>query len=656
MVHPILSALGLGAGRVLFRLLACLSALSTADALGEEVTTLEPVVVTGTAHPTQLHHVTQSITILEETQFSAWQPNRIATLLQSVPGLYIDEMGTRGSISSLYIRGADPNFTLILLDGIPLNDSTNQRGGSVDLSTLPIERIERVEMVRGPLSAIYGAEGMAGAVNFITRAPHDEPRIRLLGEGGRFEAFRGILQASERFGPLETQLSLAHSRNGEQVEQDRFSLNSIGWNASLETALEYDIHLTGQFSDSTTRNFPEGSGGSQLAVIRSTEKRTTQELTSGLSLGFLHHAEWHSQFLINFLRSTQTISTPGILSPAMTVQLPRGTFDTTFHRLQGRHIETWTMNPQWTLSGGGQLTYERGKRSGTQDLSSFGGSSNTPSDFSLDRVLGGVFSELTWSPIEEVVFNAGARLDLSQGFKPRFSPRIGAKYRIRPWLTLRGGYGKGFKLPSLASLGDPQIGNPALEPETSTSWDVGISVETVNHVVSASVEYFHNQYHHLIDLDPDLLNQGIFRLNNLQQTTTKGVEFSLGLSPIPQFSFHGTATYLHTNISETGEPLRNRPTWRGTGNLTYQLTSAFQMTGRALYVGSRQDFQVPTNTTSLGSYTRLDMILSYRPTPSWNGYVALENLTNNSYEEYRGFPAPPISFRIGIDYRFSSSN
>ena len=141
MVQPIPSALGLGVGRVLFRFLACLSALPTADARGEDVTTLEPVIVTGTAHPTQLHHVTQSITILEETQFSAWRPNRIATLLQSVPGLYIDEMGTRGSISSLYIRGADPNFTLILLDGIPLNDSTNQRGGSVDLSTLPIERI-----------------------------------------------------------------------------------------------------------------------------------------------------------------------------------------------------------------------------------------------------------------------------------------------------------------------------------------------------------------------------------------------------------------------------------------------------------------------------------------------------------------------------------
>ncbi|MGD9852293.1 MAG: TonB-dependent receptor plug domain-containing protein [Nitrospirales bacterium] len=646
---------GPGMGRVLLSLLACVSPFTPDQTLGSEVTTLEPVVVTGTAQPTQLHQVTQSITILEEKQFSSWQPNRPTTLLQSIPGIHIDETGTRGGISSLYIRGADPNFTLILLDGIPLNDSTNQRGGSVDLSTLPIERIERVELIRGPLSAIYGSEGMAGAVNFITRSPQPEQKIRVLGEGGRFAAFRGTLQASDRLGPLVAQLSLAHSRNGEQVEKDRFSLTSIGWNINVENASDWDMHLTGQFSDSTTRNFPEGSGGSRLAVIRSTEHRQTQELSTGLVLAATHYNYWHHQFQMNFLRRSQSISTPGILSPASIFQVPPAEFNTLFHRLQGRLIETWDVNSQWRFSGGGQLTYEHGERSGTQDLSSFGGSSETASDFSLDRVLGGMFGELTWSPTDTLVFNGGIRLDLPQGFAQRLNPRVGASYRLQPWLTLRGGYGTGYKLPSLASLGDPQIGNPTLEPETSTAWDIGFQVESLNQTISASLEYFHNQYHDLIDLDPSLLNQGIFQLSNLQRVTTKGVELSVDLTPTNRLSFNGTATFLQTQISETNERLRNRPTWRGTGSVTCQLTSDFMVTGRVIYVGSRRDFQVPTQIITVGAYTRFDLTLAYRPSSSWNGYMVIENLTNNSYEEFRGYPAPPLTFRLGIDFQLPTS-
>lgn len=639
--------------RILLALLACMDFTVPTHAREPEITTLEPVVVTGTAHPTQLHQVTQSITILEEKQFSSWQPNRAATLLQSIRGIHLDETGTRGGISSLYIRGADPNFTLILLDGIPLNDSTNQRGGSVDLSTLPIERIERVELIRGPLSAIYGSEGMAGAINFITHSPPSERNVRILGEGGRFEAFRGILQAGDRVGPLNAQISLAHSRNGEQVEQDRFSLNSIGWKVEVDTPPDWDLSLTGQFSDSNTRIFPEGSGGAQLAVIRSTEHRHTKELSTGLTLSGIHHQHWHHQLQLNFLRRSQSISTPGILSPSLVFHVPPANFENLFHRLQGRLIETWDMDSRWRFSGGGQLIYEQGEREGTQDLSSFGGSSETASTFDLDRFIGGIFGELIWSPTDPLVVNGGMRLDLPQEFSPRLSPRVGASYRLLPWLMVRGGYGKGFKLPSLASLGDPQIGNPTLEPETSTAWDVGIQLQSPDQTFSASVEYFHNRYHDLIDLDPALLNQGIFQLSNLQRVTTKGVELSLGLTPDPKLSLNGTATFLHTNIEETNERLRNRPTWRGSGSLTYQPAPGLMINGRVVYVGSRRDFQIPTQTTTVGAYTRFDLTLTYRPSRSWNTYVVIENLTDASYEEFRGFPAPSLTVRGGIDVRFS---
>ncbi len=229
-------------------LLASFSGLSMVlpnpvQAEDSSVTTLDTMIVTGSAQPTQAHQSTQSVTILNAEQFAPLQPNRVSTMLQQVPGLHTDEMSGRSGISSLYLRGADPNFTLIMLDGIPMNDSTNQRGGSVDLSTIPIDRIDRVEIVRGPLSAFYGSEAMAGAINFITKSASTAPSLRLLGEGGRFDYLKRLFQTGGSVGPLSTNISISHTQNGEQIEKDSFLMDSAGWNFSIQTDHNFDIQM-----------------------------------------------------------------------------------------------------------------------------------------------------------------------------------------------------------------------------------------------------------------------------------------------------------------------------------------------------------------------------------------------------------------------------
>ena len=614
---------------------------------------LDPILVTGTANPTQLSHSTQSLTVIEREQYAPLQPNRIPSVLQQVPGLHIDEMGGRGGISSLYLRGADPNFTLIMLDGIPLNDSTNQRGGSVDLSTIPIDQIERVEIVRGPLSAYYGSEAMAGAINLITQSANTTPYLRLLGEGGRFDYLKGLVQAGGSLGPFLANFSLSHAKNGEQVEDDRFSQTAVGWNVSLDTDPNWNIRWTGQYTDSAVRSFPEGSGGPRLALLQKTEKRDTQEFLTGFT-GSLHSpAGWQHQLFLSASRRVQDIDHPGILLSPLVFQLPPATFSTRYDRFQGRLTETWTITPQWRFSLGGQVTHEQGKRDGTQDLRSFGGRSNEPVDFSLHRTFGGTFVELTATAWQKLTLNTGARLDLSENVQPRVSSRYGAKYQLLPLLYIRGGYGKGFKLPSLASLGDPIIGNPDLKPETSTGWDLGLEYHTPNNEFIATIEYFHNRFNKLIDLDPDLLNQGLFQLTNLDTAITKGWEFSLKLSPKAPVSFQANLTYLTTRITETGDALRNRPKWRGGLGLTVQVFPKVSLSSRVTFVSSRLDFQIPTQTTHVGGYTKTDATITYRPVPSWRWYAALENLTNASYEDFRGFPSPPLTFRLGIEYLYS---
>ncbi|MGP0591846.1 TonB-dependent receptor plug domain-containing protein [Nitrospira sp. T9] len=615
------------------------------------VTTLDTMIVTGSAQPTQPHQSTQSISTLNAEQIAPLQPNRVTTILQQVPGLHTDEMSGRSGISSVYLRGADPNFTLIMLDGVPMNDSTNQRGGSVDLSTIPIDRIERVEIVRGPLSAFYGSEAMAGAINFITKSASTAPSFRLLGEGGRYDYLKGLVQSGGSLGPLSVNLTLSHTQNGEQIEKDSFLMDSAGWNFSIQTDPNFAIQLNGQFTDSTVRSFPEGSGGSKLALLRETERRKTQEFLTGLSASFHIHSGWQHQIFLSVIRRLQDVSNPGILATPTTYALPPADFETLYTRFQTRMTTTWTISPQWKFSLGEQLTHERGRRNGTQDLSSFGGSSDQPDDFTIQRTLGGTFAELTSVWWQKLTLNSGVRADLSQGFQPKISPRIGAKYQLVDSIQIRGGYGRAFKLPSLSSLGDPLIGNPSLQPETSVGWDLGLDYHTFDGRFTATIEYFHNRFRNLIDLDPDLLNQGIIRLANIDEAETHGWNISLSLTPIPAVSFQSSLTHLTTRVTETGDQLRNRPKWRAWLGLMMKLSPALNVKSQVTWVSSSFDFQVPTQTTRVGGFAKADITVNYHPFTEWSCYAALENVTNSSYEQFAGFPAPPFTFRLGLEYR-----
>ena len=163
----------------IFRLICTgtIGVLSLSTVLAAEhdpIEQLDPIVITATASPTTLSQAPAAVTIISREQIAQQHANRLSTVLQQIPGVFVDEMGGRGGLSSVYLRGGDPNFTVIMIDGIPINDPSNQRGGSVNLATLTPERIE---IVRGPVSVVYGSDAMAGAINIITRKGQTNPHF-----------------------------------------------------------------------------------------------------------------------------------------------------------------------------------------------------------------------------------------------------------------------------------------------------------------------------------------------------------------------------------------------------------------------------------------------------------------------------------------------
>lgn len=618
------------------------------------VTQLEPMVISASALQTPLTQTPANVTVITRTEIDAQQAHRFSEILRQIAGLHVDEMSGRGGISSIYLRGSDPNFTLVMIDGVPINDPTNPRGGSVDLSTLTPERIEQVEIIRGPLSARYGSEAVSGVINIITQSGEHESHQSLRLVGGRFGYTREVLQANGPIGLASYALSFSHTRNDEQVEADRFELATVGWHLNWLDDLPINLRLTGQFTHTAARAFPEGSGGPRFAFLRNTEKRDTVELVTGLHIDHDLTNIWQQTFSINLFRRTQDTNNPGVLLNPTIFQIPPNTSDTTYTRIQPQWQHTIALTPEWSLAGGMQLITEIGKRKGIQQLTTLGAPTDRKTDFHNTRSTGAFFTEMSATMYSDIQITGGIRVDIPEGFETEISPRVAISYQATDTTRFRAGYGEGFKLPGMASLGDPIIGNSQLLPESSQGWDIGIQQHVGDDILEIELTYFRNRFSNLIDLDPSLARMNIFRLVNLRTVTTQGLEVSAQLTPVTGFSAKGFLTYLDTEIEGTSDRLRNRPTWSGGIILTAQPSPTWTLRTQVRAVGTRVDLQIPTEKDTVAGYVKADLAITYRPTPAWRLFGILENLSNARYDEFLGFPAPPISFRIGIEYSHHS--
>ena len=614
------------------------------------VTQLAPIIVSASALETPASQSPVNATVITRKEMKAQQAHRFSEILQQVPGLYVDEMGGRGGVTSLYLRGSDPNMTLVMIDGVPINDPTNPRGGSVDLSTLTPERIEQVEIIRGPLSARYGSEAVSGVINIITQSGEQESHQSLQLSGGRFGYTREVLQANGPIGPASYALSFSHTRNDEQVKDDRFALETVGWHLNWHDDMPVKLRLTGQFTHTASRAFPEGSGGPRFAFLRDTEKRNTYELVTGLHVNHEFTESWQQTFSINLFRRTQDNDHPGVLLTPTMFQVPPTSSDTTYTRIQPQWEHTISLTSEWSLTGGMQLTTEIGKRKGIQELTALGAPTDQHTNFRNTRSTGAFFTEMSASMYSNIHITGGIRVDIPEGFKTEVSPRIAVSYQATDATRFRAGYGEGFKLPGMASLGDPTIGNAQLQPETSRGWDVGIFQQVEDDILEIELTYFRNRFSKLIDLDPTLARMNMFRLVNLQTVKTQGLEASAHLTPVTNYSMKGFLTYLDMEIKGTSERLRNRPTWSGGIILTAQPTPTWTLRTQVRAVGNRIDLQIPTNNKTVAGYIKTDLAMTFQPTAMWRLFGVVENLTNTRYEEFLGFPAPRRSIRIGIEY------
>ena len=190
-------------------------------------------VVTVTAQAMPLASTSASVTILTRDYIESSHADNAADLLRSAPFLQVAQSGASGGLTTVTIRGGKPNFTLVLIDGIPVNDPTNLLGGSFDFSSLAVDNIEQVEIVRGPLSSIYGSDAIGGVINFISRRGTKNPSLDVSGELGSFLRRQAKVSAAGTWKALQYSASGSWLDVGQQVEDDGYSVASLAFNGSL---------------------------------------------------------------------------------------------------------------------------------------------------------------------------------------------------------------------------------------------------------------------------------------------------------------------------------------------------------------------------------------------------------------------------------------
>lgn len=637
MKNELMETIRAGTAGFAFAFAVITTVTGTANAAPE----LETIVVTGTYSPQSLDELTASVTVLDEARLQQLNKRQLADALRTVPGLLVEAEGGSGGLTTISVRGGESNFTQVLLDGVPLNDPTNTRGGSYDIGNISSQSIARIEVVRGPQSAVYGSDALAGVINLISHDPREgrSPELRVeLGESGYRDYRFAAGAASDDLG-VAVDLGRRdddgwQAGSSRQVDSANLRLN---WRYSDAQQLSAQL----RYLDGERTNYPEQSGGPLVAVSDAVDVSDYRDLSAALAWEVQMNRLWRSRLAADYFDHSETFDSPGV-APYQAVP-PNGS-DTDFDRGQLSWVNTLQLSPRYQLNLGADYRDESGDSRGYLDLGA-----RIPTDYALSRSSRAVFADVHVRPLDALLLQASARYDDPDDFDSEVTLRFGASYALLPSLQLLVNWGEGFKLPSFFALGHALVGNPGLQPETAQGWDAGLRwIPSAG--LEASVTAFGNRYRNLVDFDPDA-----FTNINRREVETRGGEGQVSWQPVAQLSLQAYATYTDIDVIGENARLLGRPEWQAGASIDWQFAEHlhagldYEYTGTvdasSLYTGQ-------TVVTELDAYRRLDWRLGWRVLPALELELAMDNVLDKDYQTAVGFPGLGRSLRMAATLHF----
>ena len=622
----------------------------------EDPVLLEGFVITASPVPRPLSAVASYVTVLEGSDLRARGISHVAEALGEVPGLVVVRSGSFGSVTSLFFRGSESDHTKVLVDGVPVN----QNGGSFDYSGLLMEDVERIEVVRGPSSALFGSDAIGGVIHVVTRRG------------------RGPLQAGARlsggsFGRLDWGVDVGA---GSEKSDFAITVNRASGDGLLEFNNEFHntvlsgsvrhrpdsltlLQVTGRYAD-RAYHFPTDFAGN---IVDRNAHTFADEVTAGLDASRFLSGSFQLQgraSFYDFAGGTDDQSD----SPADTLGAYAFSSLDDFRRLVGDVRGHWFAGDEIVVTGGAEIESER-QRSTSESSSEWGPSS---SDDTYERLNLAGYAHVVgqWS---RGSMNAGLRYEDNEQFGDFTTMQIGGTYRpFSSGPALRGSVGTGFKEPTFFEAFSTSVfalGNPDLRPEKSRAWEVGLD-QTLGPAVIA-LTYFDQVFEDLIQYTgtpalPDGPNY-----YNVAKASSRGVEAGLTV-PFRALDLSAGYTYLRTEVLDSGfdegegavfvegQPLLRRPQHQGSLAAAWRL-GPHRVMADARYVGARSDrdfSQFPAEPVELEAYGLVGAGAELRVLAPGGGRpetvltFRAENLLDEAYQEVFGFTAPGRAFYVGL--------
>ena len=592
---------------------------------------------TATVSERSLASATASVIVLDRDAIGETGARSVNELLRFIPGLDVTTDGARGGLATARIRGGDPNFTLILIDGVPVNDLGYQVGDVFNLNAVPLFNIERVEVVKGPLSSFYGSTGLAGVINLITTQQGSGGTDVAL-EFGDEDQIRASGRYTTRNGPLSLGLSVNYEEEKERIAAERMELYHFG--AFLERSFpNADLRINTRFASWEGDDYPDASGG---PIFGSGELRYSENTETGLgALLSFGQSEHRHRLSLSYYRHDLDRT-----SPAVFPMVPASTEETAFTKTRLAWHKTLFDNQRFLIDAGADISREQGDNQSILALPPFLGG-DVPGNYDLERTLAGAFSEIrlqqgNWTG------ELALRYDQPEGSSGQWSPRAGFAWTGNA-TRVHGSAGRAFKLPGFFALASPRQlgGNEDLESETSWGSDLGFEHRFQDQNLEMGVTLFYNRFEELIDFDFDS-----FLHINRGEVISQGFEFYLTWKPSDRLSLALDATHQDVEDQNSAAPLRNRPDWLYGGHVSWKATSRLQLRLNTRAHGESHDQQIPVQDRfTVGAYSLTNFTANWSLSEDWQIKVFAENLFDKNYETMIGFPGPGRSFGLGLNLR-----
>lgn len=563
----------------------------------------------------------QTVSITNKADIELIGAENLKEVLGLSTGLFTLSTGQSGQVSSTFIRGSKPTQVLYIIDGIKIRDHVNI--GGLNLSVLSPSIMEKIEIVRGPLSNIYGSDAQGGVVSINTST---EKNMIFSGSYGSHNSYSGDISLFKNLGPLDLFLSVNSRRNSNNIVNDIFNNSGVSAKVTYKkNNLSLGLRYFGNFTDSgvpLTWDLQES--------LDTKYKKNYNIIAFPLSLRL------SDKSILNvtgsFVKSDYSFSDPDA-SFNFHSKLSSNSYSI-------ESILNTKINKYFSLKSG----FEYSKYDATNENDSY---------FLIDKHESNNFAAFMHGSIDfnNFLLYVSMRLDKYKDIDSNFSPQIGFSYLINNKLKLRASYSNSFKAPLITHQVNPWgESNFKLKPEKANTYELGINY--YSGIFTFGVTYFDTSYTDMIDwvtIDWATFNG---QYQNISSVDIKGYEFTTIISPTTQLSIRGSYTYLNTEDLNTGEPLLRRPKHTFSGLISYK-HRLFSTSLQLVYVGLRTDsdplsWPPITDSPSFNSFN-YNIIVPISSDISVTGRIT--NVLNAEYSEIFGYRSPKRRVEIGFKFK-----